>query len=821
MILRRFFAVSHLRSLAPSPRGRDPDASIRCINEHEPKPEIFGREVEIKTIIQALLAHKTVLVAGGPGMGKTAVATAALYDPEIVSHFGRRRIFASLEAATEPRAILAKLVDTLGLPSTGDEASLLRILEAVAAERPLAAVLDNVETVFDKDSDAERLLNLVAALNGLALVVTIRGVPPAVTGAVPIDDLPKLGAQAARRAFLAISGDVFASDPDLSGLLDVLDGHALSIRLVAAQAAGLPVLAGLRESWDDAHAEILRRPGHKEGRLTSVRASLLLSLNSGRMNATPLARRLMSLLAYVPGGLDEPSVAGLLGDRGAVSKVRANEAISCLYQLRLLDRRLDRRLRMLTPLRECVKLDVPMIEADKARIIGRYLTLAEKARNIGSKNWEQVREQVETEADNLDSVCQLAVEANISERRLGNALMGLGEFHLASGRGAAASFHAAGKLPKLSLRLGAICIFQLARTASARSEHETAVKRFEQALALYRRIGDVAGEANCIRHLGDIASVRSEHETAVKRFEEALALYRRIGNVVGEANCIISLGNIASVRFQHEAAVKRFEEALALYRRIGDVAGEANCISCLGDIASARSQHETAVKRFEEALALYRRIGNVVGEANCISCLGDIASERSEHETAVKRVEEALALYRRIGDVVGEANCLKRLGDIARARSEHETAVKRFEEALALYRRIGVVVGEANCLKSLGDIASVRSEHETAVKRFEEALALYRRIGNVVGEAETTIRRGQARRSAGDPARGIADIEAGFELYFSVADPEDRALAGWRAMHRSLVCEGEEAEKQLDIAKSEWIAIGRFDLVANWVEKAH
>ena len=213
-------------------------------------------------------------------MGNAAIATAALYDPRIASSFGRRRVFVSLEASTEPRAILAKLVETLSLPSTPMKSPLLRILEAFAAERPLAAVLDNVETVFETNADeAERLLNLITALNGLSLVVTIRGIPPAVPHAVQFDDLPKLNPGAAQQAFLALAGQAFVSDPDLPRLLDALDGHALSIHLVAAQAAGLPTLAGLRESWDDAHAEILRRPGKKESRLTSFRASLLLSLN--------------------------------------------------------------------------------------------------------------------------------------------------------------------------------------------------------------------------------------------------------------------------------------------------------------------------------------------------------------------------------------------------------------------------------------------------------------------------------------------------------------------------------------------------------------
>ena len=282
----------------------DPDDAIRCIDDYEPRPVIFGRTEEVEMLVDGLLKGKPVLVAGGPGMGKTAVATAALYDPRAIERFGRRRVFASLETATEPRAILAKLVETLGLPPAADEPSLLQIIEANAAEGAIAAILDNAETVFEANrAEAERLLNLVTHVPGLSVVVTIRGVPPPIPDAISIDDMPKLPVGAARDAFLAVAGNLFSSDPDLPALLEALDGHALSIRLVAAQAIGLPSLKGIRESWDEAHAEILHIAGEEETRLTSVRASLSLSLNSRRMKATPLARRLMALLAHLPGGL--------------------------------------------------------------------------------------------------------------------------------------------------------------------------------------------------------------------------------------------------------------------------------------------------------------------------------------------------------------------------------------------------------------------------------------------------------------------------------------------------------------------------------------
>ncbi len=116
------------------------------------------------------------------------------------------------------------------------------------------------------------------------------------------------------------------------------------------------------------------------------------------------------------------------------------------------------------------------------------------------------------------------------------------------------------------------------------------------------------GEANCIYLLGEIAGERSDRQGARERYEAALSLYQKVGNVLGEANCIRGFGDIALGQSDHKGARERYEAALPLYQQFGDVQGEADCMRGLGDIEEAQGNIAAACDRWREALALYARI---------------------------------------------------------------------------------------------------------------------------------------------------------------------------------------------------------------------
>jgi tetratricopeptide (TPR) repeat protein len=786
-----------LASLAPT----EPASSAGLL---PPPPNMIGRRDQLRQLVDYILTDKLpIVVPGGPGMGKTTLAVAAAYEPKVEARFGPRRHFVNLEAVTSADAMVRAVATALGGKPTGSLDDARALIAAAAAPAPTLVILDNTETPWHADRNAtEDQFARLGAIPGLTAVITHRGDNPSiVSGKRQLPDIRKLPPDEAKALFVREAGGLFADDPDLDALVAELDGHPLSIVLVAAEADGRPTLVELLSDWQERKADLLRR-GTGDNRLTSVRVSLELSL--ARLEARPDAKRLLGLVALLPAGLDKQHIPTILPD----AQSRPERV---LQQARLVDV-VANRLTMLAPLRETASQLCLARPEDEDRHVDLILGMAADGGKAGRQDWQTVRERIEREEANLDAAVRLGTAKSRIET-LARAAVGLAAYASFTGRASISAIEPAarGLLAKGHYREAADCIRSLGDIAFRRSDHDTARTFFEQARPLYVRVGSVVGEANCIRSLGDIALRRSDHDTARTFFEQARPLYVRVGGVLGEANCIHSLGNIALARSDPDTAQTLFEQARPLYVRVGDVLGEANCIYSLGNIALRRSDHDTARTFFEQARPLYVRVGSVVGEANCIRSLGDIALRRFDHDTARTRYDEARPLYVRVGDVLGEANCIHSLGNIALARSDPDTAKKRYDEARYIYVRIGDVLGEANCVHSLGDIALARSDPDTAQTLFEQARPLYVRVGSVVGEANCTKSLGDIafRRSDHDTAR--TRYEEALSLYERIPEPYSIGLT----LARLALIAPDDATRTRHRAAAEaaWRSIGRQDLI--------
>ncbi|CAK5271726.1 unnamed protein product [Mycena citricolor] len=251
-----------------SPLGGSPRRKRPAIVEPPPantismlpaSPKIFyGREDELRRIVAAITTSQParVCICGPNGIGKTVVALAASHHADISIMFGGRRYFVECTGAKDPKHLVAMVSQALGVVGAGRK-RLIRCLTSLAAdETPILLILDGLESAWKPHqhrNDVEDLLALLADINYLTLLVTIRGSqrPRQVLWTRPfLRPLQSLDDPAARATFLDIS-DVSPDDESLPELLSLSGNNPATITHLAGLAS-FEGCASLVARW---HAE--------------------------------------------------------------------------------------------------------------------------------------------------------------------------------------------------------------------------------------------------------------------------------------------------------------------------------------------------------------------------------------------------------------------------------------------------------------------------------------------------------------------------------------------------------------------------------------
>jgi predicted ATPase/transcriptional regulator with XRE-family HTH domain len=231
-----------------------------------------------------------------------------------------------------------------------------------------------------------------------------------------------------------------------------------------------------------------------------------------------------------------------------------------------------------------------------------------------------------------------------------------------------------------------------AALAIAQGEHGPAATMYEEALALWRALGDTRGVAESLGNLGNVMVHQGEYGRAAALHEEALALFRSLGHEEGIAQNLANLGAEAYMQGEYGRAAVLHEEALSLRRAMGDAAGIANSLNYLGLVAYMQCEYGRAAALYREALGLRYTLGDRRGIAAGLIGLGLVAYMQGEYGRAAALCEEGLLLSRDIGARDLVAGSLEGLAWVAAARGQSQVAAHLGGAAAALREALGALL---------------------------------------------------------------------------------------------------------------------------------
>jgi DNA-binding SARP family transcriptional activator len=618
-------------------------------------------------------AVPVVLVVGSGGLGKTALAVHAAHL--LAGQFSDGQLYANLLGATEPLVpaeVLARFLRELGADAAriavGDEERAAQFRTWLAGKRVLI--------VLDDARDAAQVRLLLPGSASCAVLITARRAMPELVGNRLLD-LDVLPPEEARTLFGRVAGEARASaEPEATAtVLAACAGLPLAIRIAGARLAG-------RGGWTvRALADRLSDERHRLDELRAgnlaVRASFEVSYASlpGAVGTAAIDSAWMFRLLGLWTGpsIARPAAAAMAGQPGH----DAAEALEILVDAHLLETPEPDVYRFHDLLRVYAADLARAQESEQdrlaavTRLLSWYLHAVEAAATVISPQHKRVPlgpapPQLELPAFRT---LEEAVRWCEAER---------------AGLVAATRLAAESELPEFAWQLAAAAMSFFYR----RSHWADWVTTHQLGLAGARQTGDRAAEAWMLNNLGMAYGVQRMPES-VMCFEQAVTLYRELGDLEGEGRAATNLANAYFELGRFEEALAMAEQALAVQRRAGQRYGEGIALGNIGGACQQLGRFDQAITHLEEALVIFRELGEPDAEASSLGDLGDAYLGLDRIGDAVACYEQSLAIRREIADLHGQAEILRRLSQ-ARLRAGADDDARQLQlEALRLFEELG------------------------------------------------------------------------------------------------------------------------------------
>lgn len=334
-------------------------------------------------------------------------------------------------------------------------------------------------------------------------------------------------------------------------------------------------------------------------------------------------------------------------------------------------------------------------------------------------------------------------------------------------------------------RIAAQTVFaeaELLRAQGDLASLQSAIKKYQEALLLYRALANHEGEANALSELGGVYFYIGDMKGALDGWSRELLLRRAVGDRGGEARALVNTGQVFNILGEKQKALDAFNQALQLNRNVRNRLEETNALLNIGWVYYSLFELKKALYNFNLALSLSRSLGNREVEAQALGGIGGTFTHLKEYRKALDFDNQALSLNRAIGSRRGEAYTLFSLAWLYGAIGEKQKALDCNHKALLLMRNIGDRNGEALVLHGLGWVYDLMGEKQKAIDYYSQALPLRREVGDVIGEADTLYRLAQSERDSGNLIDARDHIDATINIIESL-----RAKIGSRELRTNYI----------------------------------
>lgn len=264
----------------------------------------------------------------------------------------------------------------------------------------------------------------------------------------------------------------------------------------------------------------------------------------------------------------------------------------------------------------------------------------------------------------------------------------------------------------------------------ADSDIPKAIGYLEQALTLYKEVGDTSGIIISLNNIASLHRTQGDIPKALECFFQCLEMARVIGDKDLEGNVLFNINVNYNDLGQVTKALDYLYRSLKIREETGNKYGIAECLRSLGSAYTQQCEYEKANELLLKGLKTFEEINspNDIG----ITCnnLGTNYLDLGDTASALKYLDKSIAIFKEGNNKVGMATGIHNKAHIYVKRNDIAQALSYYLESLKIREEVGDKEGIASSLQTIGTIYYKQKDISLALQTGKRSLKVAKEVGN-------------------------------------------------------------------------------------------
>ncbi|WP_343486530.1 tetratricopeptide repeat-containing sensor histidine kinase [Allomuricauda sp. d1] len=319
-------------------------------------------------------------------------------------------------------------------------------------------------------------------------------------------------------------------------------------------------------------------------------------------------------------------------------------------------------------------------------------------------------------------------------------------------------------------------------------------------LKLSKQIDYKYGQCEAMDNLGDFYSDRGDSKEAIKYYQEALPLTRKIGHLDLELSLLNDLGKEYDYLGDYAQALESFLKGIDLAKKYDNKDMLSIINENIGSIYASQKDYDQALEFYKKAKKYNEELGNEIYIAETLSNLASLYTDTKQFDYAMFSINKSIGIFEKLQILDWLAFAYEVKGRIYLQQEKYNWALYWYNESSRLHENLDDKRGEIDLLNGMAKTHFKLGNDSISLALSKRGYTIAQQLNSIQGQIDCSETLYHIHKKQGQFDKSLQYLEFFKELSDSLSKDKNRrslslleAKLEYEKQQQNLIAENQKA----------------------------